>query len=149
MNGDTCPIGSFVIIRDHMVVGVTAVARVEEIIQKRGSIADLASQPDGIVLQSAIVSQGRPRYGMPSILLSGNWSIATIEVVLNFNSELRSHMDHRTFYAPSMFNTIVSTTNADPPAIDQFLRNDREPIRLKLSLLMLPTPTMSFSILHK
>ncbi|KAF8192221.1 hypothetical protein K438DRAFT_1762221 [Mycena galopus ATCC 62051] len=74
-NGDTCGPGHFVIVQNPHALGQTFVARVEEIIQQTGSVAALASEPDGILLQQAYINPARTRYGMPSIQLLNHWSL--------------------------------------------------------------------------
>ncbi|KAJ7483665.1 hypothetical protein FB451DRAFT_1029349, partial [Mycena latifolia] len=83
-NGDPCQPGSFVVVRDPdpAAMGDTFVARVEEIIQEIGSVASFSSQPDGILVQKADIDRTRARYGMPSIKLSGQWSMQTTKDLL-------------------------------------------------------------------
>ncbi|KAJ7603170.1 hypothetical protein DFH06DRAFT_908926, partial [Mycena polygramma] len=76
-NGDTCLPRNFVIANHPYHAGETFVGRVEEIIQQVGSVADYASQPDGVLLQKTIILRERDRYGMPSIQLSQQWSMHT------------------------------------------------------------------------
>ncbi|KAF8187836.1 hypothetical protein K438DRAFT_1907474 [Mycena galopus ATCC 62051] len=75
INGDTCGPGHFVIVQNPHALGQTFVARVEEIIQQTGSVAALASEPDGILLQQAYINPAQTRYGMPSIQLLNHWSL--------------------------------------------------------------------------
>lgn len=54
-NGDKCEVGQFIISKDPGFVGATIVARVEEILQLKGSTADFSGMPDHILLQTADV----------------------------------------------------------------------------------------------
>ncbi|KAJ6475843.1 hypothetical protein DFH09DRAFT_830782, partial [Mycena vulgaris] len=47
------------------------VVRVEEIIQQVGSVASHASLADGILVQKVLLLRARPRYGVPSVVLTG------------------------------------------------------------------------------
>ncbi|KAJ7844241.1 hypothetical protein B0H14DRAFT_2585305 [Mycena olivaceomarginata] len=71
-NGDVCLPGSFFIIQHPNRIGETFVGRVEEIIQAVGSIASHAHGTDGI-----LVHRLRPRYGMPTVIMSGERKIYT------------------------------------------------------------------------
>ncbi|KAK7037199.1 hypothetical protein R3P38DRAFT_3481335 [Favolaschia claudopus] len=64
-NNDVCTPGNFVIIRDPRHLGQTFVAQVREIIQEKGSLAEYSSNPDGILVQRALVNHQQARYGMP------------------------------------------------------------------------------------
>ncbi|KAJ7124727.1 hypothetical protein C8R43DRAFT_898835 [Mycena crocata] len=81
-NGDSCRPGNFVIVQHPLHAGETFVARVEEIIQQVGSVASFSSQPDGIVLQKVTVDRTLQRYGMPSVKLSGQWSMHCAKDIL-------------------------------------------------------------------
>lgn len=82
LNGDSCVPHTFVIVKHPHRRGETFVARVEELIQQVGSIADFASRPDGVLLQKTIIDHARERYGMPSVQLAGEWSLHSTEVSL-------------------------------------------------------------------
>ncbi|KAJ6503838.1 hypothetical protein C8R45DRAFT_894926 [Mycena sanguinolenta] len=69
-NGDSCTPGEFVVVRHPERLGETFVARVEEIIQQVGSVSAHSGLADGILAQKVLISRGRPRYGMPSVLLT-------------------------------------------------------------------------------
>ncbi|KAJ6594962.1 hypothetical protein B0H10DRAFT_2167820 [Mycena sp. CBHHK59/15] len=85
-NGDTCEPENFVIVRHPNLPGQTFVGWVEEIIQQMGSIAAFASQPNGILLQEATINLNCTRYGMPSKVLSGWWSMhATQDLLCTVN----------------------------------------------------------------
>jgi hypothetical protein len=73
-----------VIVRDSSRPGETFVGRVEEIIQEIGTLQDLASQPNGILVQKAVVDHTRERYGMPSVQLRGEWSMYSVQVGFKF-----------------------------------------------------------------
>ncbi|KAJ7147561.1 hypothetical protein C8R43DRAFT_889965, partial [Mycena crocata] len=81
-NGDSCRPGNFVIVQHPLHTGETSVARVEEIIQQVGSVASFSSQPDGILLQKVTVDRTLQRYGMPSVELSGQWSMHCAKDIL-------------------------------------------------------------------
>ncbi|KAK7029116.1 hypothetical protein R3P38DRAFT_2524834 [Favolaschia claudopus] len=74
-NNDMCVPGNFVIIRDPLRLGQTFVAQVREIIQQKGSLAAYSSNPDGILVQRALVNDQQPRYGMPRLQLLDQWSM--------------------------------------------------------------------------
>ncbi|KAJ6543258.1 hypothetical protein DFH09DRAFT_1249389 [Mycena vulgaris] len=74
-NGDTCLPGAFVIVKHPVNIGETFVVRVEEIIQQVGSVASHASLADGILVQKVLLLRARPRYGMPSVVLTGERQI--------------------------------------------------------------------------
>ncbi|KAJ7814354.1 hypothetical protein B0H14DRAFT_3747837 [Mycena olivaceomarginata] len=79
LNGDSCVPHTFVIVKHPRRPGETFVARVEELIQQVGSIADFASRPDGVLLQKTIIDHAREHYGMPSVQLAGEWSLHSTE----------------------------------------------------------------------
>lgn len=81
-NGDTCQPGNFVIVKDPDPgrAGETFIARVEEIIQELGSIASFSSQADAVLVQKTTIDRTRETYGMPSIQLSGHWSVHATKV---------------------------------------------------------------------
>ncbi|KAF7371200.1 hypothetical protein MSAN_00755500 [Mycena sanguinolenta] len=81
-NGDVCVPGSFVIVRDPHRIGETFVGRVEEIIQRIGSVQMYASKPDGILIQQVTLPPDRVRYGMPSVVLSGQRQVCQTEDLL-------------------------------------------------------------------
>jgi hypothetical protein len=83
MNGDVCPIGSFVIARRADNQSQTYVARVDEILQVQGSIADLSGQADVVLLQTADVSHADDLYHMPNIKLLHHWYLANPKVLPN------------------------------------------------------------------
>ena len=66
-----------------LVVGVTFIARVEEIVQVLGSVADYSRLPDGVLLQSADVNRPDEKYRMPHIDLLNQWSFVRFEVCLS------------------------------------------------------------------
>ncbi|KAJ7932017.1 hypothetical protein B0H13DRAFT_1451673, partial [Mycena leptocephala] len=68
-SSDVCVPGNFVILKNPDRIGETFVGKVEEIIQQVGSSGAQASTPDGILIQKVILLRGRPRYGMPSVIL--------------------------------------------------------------------------------
>ncbi|KAJ6473443.1 hypothetical protein C8R47DRAFT_957896, partial [Mycena vitilis] len=87
-NGDVCVPHNFVIVSHPDHTGETFVARVEEIIQQVNSVADFSSQPDGILLQKAIVDRTQARYGMPSVQLCGQWSVHSVDVTHNRSEDI-------------------------------------------------------------
>lgn len=82
VNGDQCKPGSFVIAHNPNMAGQT-VAKVIEILQVKGSPADGAQIPDGILLQAAEVQRPAVGYRMPHIDLSNSFRIARFEVGLS------------------------------------------------------------------
>ncbi|KAJ6542980.1 hypothetical protein B0H19DRAFT_1212717 [Mycena capillaripes] len=62
-NGDSCIPHNYVIAKSPHRPGETFVARVEEIIHRVGSVAALASEPEGVLLQKATLNHTRERYG--------------------------------------------------------------------------------------
>jgi hypothetical protein len=83
-NGDKCTIGQFVIVQNPNAVGTTFLARVEEIMQIVGSIADYSHLLDGVLLQSADVNHPADKYRMPHIDLLNQWSFVCFEVCIFF-----------------------------------------------------------------
>ncbi|KAF8180489.1 hypothetical protein K438DRAFT_1908238 [Mycena galopus ATCC 62051] len=81
-NGDVCIPGSFVIVQPQDRVGETIVGCVDEIIQHVGSVNSHASLPDGVLIRKGILLRGRPRYGMPSVITSGEWQLCQIDALL-------------------------------------------------------------------
>ncbi|KAJ6569397.1 hypothetical protein B0H19DRAFT_1257049 [Mycena capillaripes] len=81
-NGDSCMPRSYIIAKNPHRPGETFVARVEEIIHRVGSVAALALEPEGVLLQKATLDHTRERYGMPSVQLSGQWSIHSTQELL-------------------------------------------------------------------
>ncbi|KAF7335506.1 hypothetical protein MVEN_02204400 [Mycena venus] len=81
-NGDVCAPLNYVIAKDPRYAGETYVARVEEIIQQVGSLAQLSSQPDGVLVQKVVVDHTRERYGMPSVQLCGEWLVHSVQDLL-------------------------------------------------------------------
>jgi len=79
-NGDRCEPGQFIILKDPGHLGTTLVARVEEILQIKGSVADLTDMPDHILLQVADVSQFSQTYHMPRITLTNQWGLVSFKV---------------------------------------------------------------------
>jgi hypothetical protein len=79
-NGDTCEVGQFVISKDPVQPGTTVLARVEEILQLKGSVADFSAMPDHILLQAAIARRLAVTYQMPLIDLTNQWALATFQV---------------------------------------------------------------------
>ncbi|KAJ7145018.1 hypothetical protein C8R46DRAFT_1232351 [Mycena filopes] len=85
-NGDVCEPGSFVIVHRLQQLGQTFVARVQEILQRSGSQASFASQPDIILLQHVFIDNSRTRYGMPSIQFLDEWTLHnTDELICTVN----------------------------------------------------------------
>ncbi|KAJ7751599.1 hypothetical protein B0H16DRAFT_1839904 [Mycena metata] len=82
VNGDICEPGSFVIVHHPHQLGQTFVGRIEEILQKTGSLASFASQADVILLQHVLIDTSRTRYGMPSIKFLEEWSMHTTEKLI-------------------------------------------------------------------
>jgi hypothetical protein len=73
-------VGQFVITKDPSHLGATVVARVEEILQLKGSVADFSSMPDHILLQVADVHRPAVTYQMPHIDLTNQWGLVAFQV---------------------------------------------------------------------
>jgi hypothetical protein len=83
-NGDKCEVGQFVIAKAPGQIGATAVARVEEILQVVGSVADYAQMPNHILLQAVDMHRMAATYLMPSLDLNNNWALVTFQVCTSF-----------------------------------------------------------------
>jgi len=79
-NGDKCEKGQFVISKNPAQPGTTVLARVEEILQLKGSVADFSAMPDHILLQAAVARRSAVTYQMPHIDLTNQWALAAFEV---------------------------------------------------------------------
>jgi len=82
-NGDKCIVGQFVVAQNPHIPGATFIARVDEILQIVGSIADFSSLPDGVLLQSADVHRPSVTYHMPHVDLLNLWSFFSLDVRIN------------------------------------------------------------------
>lgn len=91
MNHDVCTVGSYVIAQKTGTMGETFVARVDEIIQQQGTVADMSRQPDGVLLQPARVTREALNYHMPVIELSYSWVFVPYQVRLGLT--MPSHKD--------------------------------------------------------
>ncbi|KAK7015952.1 hypothetical protein R3P38DRAFT_3203654 [Favolaschia claudopus] len=94
-NNDVCTPGNFVIIRDPRHLGQTFVAQVREIIQEKGSLAEYSSNPDGILVQRALVNHQQARYGMPRLQLLDQWSMLETNDLLCTVNVQHNCMDHQ------------------------------------------------------
>jgi hypothetical protein len=83
-NGDKCRVGHFIIAKDPVIVGLTVVARVEEILQLKGSIADVSGMPDHLLLQAAEVNREAVSYHMLQIHLNNRWALVDFKVHLAY-----------------------------------------------------------------
>jgi hypothetical protein len=79
-NGDKCEVGQFIISKDPNFLGATVVARVEEILQLKGSVADFSSMADHILLQTADVRCPSMTYQMPHVDLTNQWGCVSFRV---------------------------------------------------------------------
>lgn len=79
-NGDKCKLGQFIITKDPVITGLTVIARVEEILQVKGSTADLSGMPDYILLQATEIGQDATSYHMPPISLINRWALVDFKV---------------------------------------------------------------------
>jgi hypothetical protein len=79
-NGDKCEVGQFIISKDPGRPGDTVVARVEEILQIKGSVADFSAMPDHILLQVADVRRVASTYQMPCLDLQNQWGLVNFKV---------------------------------------------------------------------
>lgn len=85
LNGDVCTLNQFVIVRGSHPVEPTFIACVKEIIQIVGSVADLSTQPSGILIQLAAVSKhGSAQYEMPHVSLQDTWYLVLMKVCISF-----------------------------------------------------------------
>lgn len=100
-NGDKCTIGQFVVAQNPHIPGATFVARVDEILQIVGSIADFSSLPDGVLLQSADVCRPSLTYQMPHIDLLNLWSFVSLDVRRNIfiSSRILLIYEQRIYFA--------------------------------------------------
>jgi hypothetical protein len=79
-NGDKCEAGQFVIMKNPVLLGATLVARVEEILQVVGSVADFSGFPDYILVQAADVHRTAATYHMPHLDLANQWALTGFQV---------------------------------------------------------------------
>lgn len=73
------------IIRRDRTIGETFVARVCEIVQVKGSVRDLAQSPDAILVQQADTSRSMSPYQMPSVSMTTEYHIVSLNVRLSFH----------------------------------------------------------------
>lgn len=124
INGDQCTVGSFVIVRNHNRMGETFVAHVDEILQRCGSTADLAHQPDGVLLHHARVGRTTSVYCMPVIELLYSWIFVSLQVSDVFDVlEIYEYLFIRICFVRSMFSTIVQLAHVVLQDNDTFTRN--------------------------
>ncbi|KAJ7223860.1 hypothetical protein B0H12DRAFT_1213067 [Mycena haematopus] len=93
-NGDICVPGNFVIVQHPNRIGETFVGKVEEIIQRVGSVKMYASQADGILIQQVTLLRHRARYGMPSVVASGQRRVYNTEDLLCTVNVQHNCLDH-------------------------------------------------------
>ncbi|CAK5277165.1 unnamed protein product [Mycena citricolor] len=79
LNGDRCGLRSYVLTRRD---SQTRVCRLEELLQRPGSVNSISELPDIILLQEATVDPSLGQYGMPRLVLSGRWYITCLEDIL-------------------------------------------------------------------
>jgi hypothetical protein len=79
-NGDKCEVGQFIISKDPGRPGETVVARMEEILQRQGSIADFSAMPNYILVQLADVQRVDTTYQMPCLDLANQWGLVDFQV---------------------------------------------------------------------
>ncbi|KAJ6562524.1 hypothetical protein B0H19DRAFT_1375582 [Mycena capillaripes] len=80
-NGDHCALNAFVIAKRPN--QTTFIARVQEILQIKGSIDDLSRRPSAILLQSAAIGTvPDPSYGMPAVNVQDQWSLVQMNDIL-------------------------------------------------------------------
>lgn len=80
MNGDACPIGSFVIAWQTNTAGQMLVVHVNEILQAYKSVANLSGEADVILVQATDVSHENEHYHMPNIQMLQCWYLANPKV---------------------------------------------------------------------
>lgn len=86
-NGDLVLIGHSVIVchpGDHMLMFI---ARVEEIIQLRGSAAEMQGCADGLLLRSMTSLGSAVHYAMPRLMLTDRWSLVWVVVSMPISCE--------------------------------------------------------------
>ncbi|KAF7976628.1 hypothetical protein HWV62_5933 [Athelia sp. TMB] len=83
-NGDRCTIGQFVIARQGPEgFGATTPARVEEILQVKGSEgAEMTGFPDFVLLRLADASVASTTYHMPHLKLTSQWRLVKFATIL-------------------------------------------------------------------
>jgi len=79
-NGDKCEVGQFIISKDPGRPGQTVVVRLEEILQRQGSMADLSAMPEYILVQLADVQRVATTYQMPCLDLTNQWGLVDFKV---------------------------------------------------------------------
>ncbi|PCH36797.1 hypothetical protein WOLCODRAFT_83063, partial [Wolfiporia cocos MD-104 SS10] len=82
LNGDTCTPNQFVIVWSPQVMGKTFLAHIEEIVQVKGLVSDMASIPDMILLEHILVSNSASIYCMPHIRTTNSWLVVGLRVCL-------------------------------------------------------------------
>lgn len=79
LNGDICTIGQWVLV-GHGDERAPSVARVHEIIQRKGSPAADSSHPDAILLEAGSLQGTAQFYRMPAVEPQDSWLLLPIEV---------------------------------------------------------------------
>lgn len=82
LNGDVCMPGIFVIVRDPRRPMQTYIACVREIIQIKGSPAELTGRPDGLLIQSARSQGAAEHYAMPRLQMVDEWGLVRLNVCM-------------------------------------------------------------------
>jgi hypothetical protein len=79
LNGDICSTGQWVLV-GHGEERVPSVARVHEIIQRKGSPAANSSRPDAILVETGSLQGTAQSYRMPVVEPQDSWLVLPIEV---------------------------------------------------------------------
>jgi hypothetical protein len=79
MNGDACLIGQWVLVWSHDGQAPT-IARVCEIIQRKGSEAESLSRPDAILLEAGTLQGPAQPYRMPAVKPQNAYSLLPVQV---------------------------------------------------------------------
>lgn len=79
-NGDKCSINQHVIVQKPNPPSETFVGVVKEILQIKGSNADLSRQPEAILIQAATSTRPSTTYRMPFIELTDIWCLIPLQV---------------------------------------------------------------------
>jgi len=78
LNGDTCKIDQWVLVRPDG--NAPKIFCIREILQRVGSDNEKRSHPDAILLQKGAVSGFAAPYRMPSVSLEDQWTLLPLEV---------------------------------------------------------------------
>lgn len=83
LNGDTCVVGNWVLVR-HPHSDSPRVCQIAEILQRVGHENDRLSRPDVILLQQGSISGFVEPYRMPGISVSNQWMLIPLQVSIYY-----------------------------------------------------------------